>query len=166
HRKWTAFIKGKVDDALSLQSAFALGTVSFLAVYREGFETVLFFKALTSGTTDLTGIIMGLVAGFAALAILFVLIVRIEKRLPLNVVFALTSAILFVLALKFAGKGVHELQEAHVLPETALNVVPKIGDLGIYPTLETLGIQAVMLAIGAILLYMHFFKMRPKTAIV
>jgi len=161
HQKWAAYIKGKVSDALSSQSVLALGAVSFLAVYREGFETVLFYKALTSGATDLTGITAGFILGIAALAVLFVLIVRIEKRLPLHIVFGATSAILFLLSVKFAGKGVHELQEAGIVSETALGVVPKISDLGIYPTAETLGIQALIIATGAALVYLHFFS-KPK----
>ncbi|MEK6958067.1 MAG: FTR1 family protein [archaeon] len=162
-KKWMGYIKGKVDDALTSRSALALGIVSFLAVYREGFETVLFFKALSIGSTDITGIVTGFAAGMVALAILFVIILGIEKRLPLNVVFGVTSAILFVLSVKFAGKGVHELQEAHVLPETAFAVVPKIGDLGIYPTVETLGIQLLVILLGAALLWVHFSKSAAKT---
>src|SRR5207247_11300538 len=44
--KWNAFVKGRMEDALSTGSSFALGSVAFLAVYREGFETILFYKAL------------------------------------------------------------------------------------------------------------------------
>ncbi len=161
-KKWLGYIKGKVDDALTSRSTLALGVVSFLAVYREGFETVLFFKALSIGSTDITGIVTGFVAGMIALAILFAIILGIEKRLPLNVVFGVTSAILFVLSVKFAGKGIHELQEAHVLPETAFAIVPKIGDLGIYPTVETLAIQALVILLGTALLWAHFRKSAAK----
>src|SRR2546430_1495505 len=46
--KWNAFVKGRMEDALSTGSGFALSSVAFLAVYREGFETILFYKALLS----------------------------------------------------------------------------------------------------------------------
>ncbi|MCR4335738.1 MAG: FTR1 family iron permease [archaeon] len=157
-QKWTAFIKGKVDDALTSKNAFALGIVSFFAVYREGFETVLFFKALTVGTADITGIISGLVLGFVVLIVLFYLIVKIEKKLPINIVFGITSAILFLLSLKFAGKGIHEFQEAEIIGETAFAIVPKIKDLGLYPTFETLGIQTLIIGIGIVLVYLHFYQ--------
>lgn len=157
-QKWGKYIKGKMDDALTSKNTLALGLVSFLAVYREGFETVLFFKALTLGTTNITGVLSGLILGLIILGILFYLIVRVEKRLPLNIVFGITSALLFLLSLKFAGKGIHELQEAGIIGETALAIVPKIKDLGIYPTLETLGIQAVVVLFGIAMLYFHFFR--------
>jgi len=156
-KKWNNYIKGKVDDALTKNSSFALGLVSFLAVYREGFETVLFFKALTAGTMDLSGILLGMILGFVALAILFMLIIKLEQKLPLNLVFGATSILLFVLSVKFAGKGIHELQEAHIIPETVI-MIPKIADLGIYPTIETISVQIIALIIGAALVYIHFAK--------
>ncbi len=161
-KKWSGYIRGKMDDALTSGSTMALGLVSFLAVYREGFETVLFYGALTSGQADVTGMLGGFLAGLAVLAVVFVLIVKLETRLPLNVVFGVTSAILFLLSLKFAGKGIHELQEARVLPETAFNVVPKMGDLGIYPTIETIGIQALVIVFGLGMLYLHFYANTAK----
>ena len=157
-KKWGNYIKGKMDSALTSKNALALGLVSFLAVYREGFETVLFFKALTLGTTDLTGVFSGLILGLIILVILFYLIVKLEKRLPINIVFGITSALLFLLSLKFAGKGIHELQEVGIIPETAFAIVPKIKDLGLYPTLETLGIQALVILFGLTMLYFHFYR--------
>ena len=44
--KWNHFVKSKVNDALTSGSSLALASAAFLAVYREGFETVLFYKAL------------------------------------------------------------------------------------------------------------------------
>ncbi|HZX20600.1 MAG TPA: FTR1 family protein [archaeon] len=160
--KWTGYIKGKMNDALTNENAFALGIVSFLAVYREGFETVLFYKALTVGTADLTGAFLGLVIGLVVLAVLFIVILRIEKRLPLGIVFGFTSAILFLLSLKFAGKGIHELQEAHLIPETALNIVPRIADLGIYPYVETLAVQGIVLLFGLAMVYFHFYAKKEN----
>lgn len=160
--KWGNYIKGKMDDALTSKNTIALGLVSFLAVYREGFETVLFFKALTLGTTDLTGVLSGLIVGLVILVILFYLIIRVERKLPINIVFGITSGLLFLLSLKFAGKGIHELQEVGIIPETALAIVPKIKDLGIYPTMETLGIQTIVILFGAAMLYFHFFKNQGK----
>ena len=155
--RWSAYIKGKVEDALTSRNTLALGLASFLAVYREGFETVLFFKALALGSADPSGIFAGLLLGLAVLVLLFIAIIRLEKRLPLNIVFGATSAILFILAFKFAGKGIHELQEAHALPETAFTLLPAMKDLGIYQTLETAFVQLLVLISGAALLYLHFF---------
>lgn len=159
--KWAAYIRGKVGDALTSGNSAALGLVSFLAVYREGFETVLFYKALAIGSNDIVDRLMGFIAGAVVLAVLFAAIILIEARLPLNIVFGLTSATLFLLSLKFAGIGVHGLQEAGIIRQTAWGALPKIGGLGIYPTVETLGLQALISVLGAALLYMHF-RPRPK----
>ncbi|MBI4210041.1 MAG: FTR1 family protein [Candidatus Diapherotrites archaeon] len=158
--RWTAYIKGKAGDALTSGSVLALGIVSFLAVYREGFETVLFYKALAIGSADTAGIISGFVAGIIVLAALFLAIIKLETKLPLNWVFGGTSALLFLLSVKFAGKGIHEFQEAGIISETAMNILPKVKDLGIYPTVETLGAQAVIIIIGAALLHIHIFRRR------
>ncbi len=83
--RWQAFIKGKVDDALTRGSALALSAVAFLAVYREGFEVVLFYKALflsmPGAYASLAG---GLAAGLAALALVFVLVVKYSVKLPVR----------------------------------------------------------------------------------
>ncbi|MAG17901.1 MAG: hypothetical protein CL944_00295 [Candidatus Diapherotrites archaeon] len=157
-QKWQTYIKGKVTDALTNKNTLALGLVSFFAVYREGFETVLFFKALTIGSADLTGIITGFILGLGVLVILFYLIVKIEKKLPINIVFGITSIILFLLSIKFAGKGIHELQEAGVIGETTFAIVPKIKDIGLYPTIETLGVQGLVILLGLLLVYLHFYQ--------
>ncbi len=160
-KKWSEYIREKVGDALTSSSTLALGLVSFLAVYREGFETVLFYKALTISTPDISGVVTGLALGLVVLAALFFLIMKIEAKLPLNIFFGSTSALLFLLSLKFAGNGVHELQEAGIIGETVWNIVPKVKDLGIYPTFETLALQGAMVLFGAALLYLHF---RPRKA--
>ncbi len=149
--RWQAFIRGKVDDALTGGGGYALGAVAFIAVYREGFEVVLFYKALLVSMPEAyASLAGGFLAGLAVLALAFVLIIKYSVRLPVREFFIATGALLFVLALVFAGKGVHELQEAGVLPEHAIGGVPKTRDLGIYPTLETLGLQAFVVALSAL----------------
>lgn len=159
---WKTYIKGKVDRAIAHGSGLALAAASFLAVYREGFETVLFFKALAFSTNDPAGIALGLATGFVALAVLFILILKIEARLPLGLVFAISSALLFLLSLKFAGNGIHELQEGGFLNETKFLQLPEIADAGFYPTIETLGLQAVIIAIGAVLLFLHMKRPQAR----
>ncbi|MFH1106570.1 MAG: FTR1 family protein, partial [Candidatus Micrarchaeota archaeon] len=146
--------KGKVDDALTAGGAPALSAVAFLAVYREGFEVVLFYKALflsmPGSSASLAG---GLIAGIALLALLFLVVVKYSVRLPVREFFLATGALLFVLAVIFAGKGAHELQEAGTIPETTLSGIPAIGDLGFYPSLETLALQVIAVAAFAFLVF-------------
>ncbi len=156
--KWQKYIKGKVQDAVSHQNTLALILVAFLAVYREGFETVLFLKALFLQTQNTPEITLGIGLGFVLLAGIAVAIFKLGMRIPINKFFLTTSALIFFFSFTFVGTGVHELQEAHVLPETELGGVPRIALLGIYPTLETIAAQFLVLLFGAIMAYIHVFR--------
>jgi high-affinity iron transporter len=147
--KWNHFVKSKVSDALTSGSSLALASAAFLAVYREGFETVLFYKALflTGGENSGMPIVTGILAGTAVLVSVYIAISRFGVRLPLRPFFAVTSAFLYYMAFVFAGKGVAELQAGGVLPTTLLSWVPRLPALGIYPTLESSLAQGVLLAL-------------------
>jgi high-affinity iron transporter len=147
--KWNHFVKSKVNDALTSGSSLALASAAFLAVYREGFETVLFYKALflTGGNHSGMPIIAGILAGAAVLVAVYVAISRFGVRLPLKPFFAVTSAFLYYMAFVFAGKGVAELQAGGILPTTLVSWVPRLPALGVYPTLESSLAQAVLLAL-------------------
>ena len=147
--KWNHFVKSKVNDALTSGSSLALASAAFLAVYREGFETVMFYKALflTGGDHSGMPITAGILAGAAVLVAVYVAISRFGVRLPLKPFFAVTSAFLYYMAFVFAGKGVAELQAGGLLPTTVVSWVPRLPALGIYPTLESSLAQAVLLAL-------------------
>ncbi|MGH7517388.1 MAG: FTR1 family protein [Gemmatimonadales bacterium] len=148
--KWNQFVRSKMQDALSSGSVLALVSVAFLAVYREGFETVLFYKALFlaggSGGSALA-VVAGMAAGGVVLAAVYVGINRFGVRLPLKPLFAVTSAFLYYMAFVFAGKGVAELQEGGLLPTTIVAGAPRVPALGIYPTAESLLAQGVLVAL-------------------
>jgi high-affinity iron transporter len=152
--KWNAFMKAQVKNALSSGSAFALASVAFLAVYREGFETVLFYKALmvSGGTGSLFPILAGMALGSLVLIVVYVAINRFGVRLPLRPFFTVTSTFLYYMAFVFAGKAVAELQEGGLIGTTRVSWAPRIPALGIYPTMESLLAQAtlILLAIVAV----------------
>jgi high-affinity iron transporter len=152
--KWNRFVKGRVQDAVSSGSALALASVAFLAVYREGFETVLFYKALfLTGAGSALPVFVGMVAGGACLAVVYLGINRWGMRIPLKPFFGFTSAFLYYMAFVFAGKGIAELQEGGVIGTTVLPWGPRLPALGIYPTIESLALQLVLLLLlgGALL---------------
>jgi len=153
--KWNSFVKAKVQDAVSSGSAFALASVAFLAVYREGFETVLFYKALmlSGGVGSLFPILAGMALGMLVLAAVYVAINRFGVRLPLKPFFTVTSTFLYYMAFVFAGKAVAELQEGGLVGTTSVSWAPRLPALGIYPTVESLLAQGalVLLAIAAVL---------------
>ncbi|MGH7732561.1 MAG: FTR1 family protein, partial [Gemmatimonadales bacterium] len=145
--KWNRFVKAKVQDAVTGGSALALVSVAFLAVYREGFETVLFYKALfVSGGNGNTifPVVAGMVVAGVGLAIIYVAINRFGVKIPLKPFFAVTSAFLYYMAFVFAGKGIAELQGAGVVSLTPFTPEIRFPSLGIYSTWETLSAQALL----------------------
>jgi high-affinity iron transporter len=162
--KWNHFVKSKVQDALTSGSGLALASAAFLAVYREGFETVLFYKALflTGGSSRGTvPILAGIVVGSVVMIGVYVAISRFGLRLPLKPFFGVTSAFLYYMAFVFAGKGVAELQEGGLLPTTIVPGAPRVPALGIYPTVESLAAQGVL--VGLLLLALVWtFVVAPR----
>jgi high-affinity iron transporter len=157
--KWNRFVKSKVQDALTSGSGLALASAAFLAVYREGFETVLFYKALflTGGSAGATmPILAGILLGSVVMVGVYIAINRFGMRLPLKPFFGVTSAFLYYMAFVFAGKGVAELQEGGLLPTTIIPGGPRVPALGIYPTVESLLIQGLLLILLLIALVWTF----------
>ncbi len=146
-RKWQDYINKKMRGALSKGNTFTLGAVAFISVYREGFETVLFYKALYLYADNATGgIIPGFLAGCVVLAGVFYLINTLGMRIPIKWFFGFTSVLLYYMAFTFMGKGVHELQMGEQVSMTVANFLPSIHWLGMYPTWETFIGQAVLFA--------------------
>jgi high-affinity iron transporter len=144
--RWQRYIQGKVKSALATGNAAALGGAAFLAVYREGTETVLFYQALIdSAPGALTAVVLGVAAGGLGLAILYALYTHLGARLPLRQFFFVTGSLLYYLAVVFAGKGVAELQAAGWIGTTPVAWVPRVDLLGLYPTVETLAAQGALL---------------------
>ena len=157
--KWNHFVKGKVHHAVTSGSALALASAAFLAVYREGFETVLFYKALFlagNGSAGLVPVVSGMAVGAVVLGAVYVAIHRFGVRLPLKPFFGVTSAFLYYMAFVFAGQGVAELQEGRLLSTTPVAWAPRIPALGIYPTAESLLAQGVLLALLVVALVWTF----------
>ena len=143
--KWQKFIREKVTSALEHGGGKALALVAFLAVYREGAETALFYQALfDSGPNVGVPLALGILVGFAALAVIFTLFYRYGVRIPMRPFFAVTSLLLYYMAFVFMGKGIRELQEANVMPITVVRGAPHIDALGIYPSVETLIAQGIL----------------------
>jgi high-affinity iron transporter len=144
--RWQRYIHGKVASALATGNTAALAGAAFLAVYREGTETILFYKALIdSAPGAFAPVVIGLAGGGLGLTVLYALYMRIGSRLPMRQFFIITGGLLYYLAVVFAGKGVAELQGAGWLSTTRVPWIPRIELLGLYPTVETLAAQAALL---------------------
>jgi high-affinity iron transporter len=115
---------------------------------REGAETIVFFQALTNGATETVerhAVMAGVVVAAIVLAAIFVIVQRAADRIPMRLFFHVTSFMLYALAIVFVGQGVASFQEASVVSATFVNYAPTIPMLGIFPTIQSLGAQAVLL---------------------
>jgi high-affinity iron transporter len=137
-----------VTNALQHGGGKTLALVAFLAVYREGAETALFYQALfDEGPRVALPISLGILLGFAALAIIFTLFYRYGVRIPLRPFFSVTSVLLYYMAFVFTGKGIKELQEGNAVPISSIPGFPTVEALGLYPTWQTVLAQMVLLAL-------------------
>lgn len=143
--RWQIYLKEKMSSALTKRAAWFLFSLAFIAVYREVFETVLFYAALW---TEGNGwpLLAGLVAGMAVLGIVAAVLLRTSARLPIGKFFAVSSLLVAVLAVVLAGKGIAGLQEAGWI-HTSPVAFPRIDILGIRPTWQTLLAQLTVLLV-------------------
>ena len=147
--EWRRYIAEKMQGALSRGSAWFLFGLAFIVVYREVFETILFFAALWTADNGAT-IAAGALTGLALLSLIAWAMLRFSKTLPITLFFRYSAILIAVLAVVLAGKGIGALQEAGMVPVTPLPGVPRIPMLGLFPTVQAVGAQ--LLALAAVLL--------------
>jgi high-affinity iron transporter len=147
-KRWQSFIQDKVQSVLSSKSILGLVGISFFAVYREAFEVVLFYQALwLQNENSQNAILAGFGAGVVAMLVATFAIFKLGLRMPLKYFFGVTGTLLYIMAFIFAGTGINQLQAAGWVPATPLNFPPAVPLLGIYPTMETLAAQALLLCV-------------------
>ncbi len=142
---WQRYINDKLSHALSKRSAWFLFVLSFVVVYREVFETVLFYIALWSQGNGMA-VLAGGGLGAAVLVVIAVAMLRFSQRLPIGQFFSISSILIAVVAVVLAGKGIAALQEAGWVSVSTLSI-PRVALLGIYPTLQSVLAQLVTLAV-------------------
>ncbi|MDR1192400.1 MAG: FTR1 family iron permease [Verrucomicrobiales bacterium] len=155
-RRWRAYLEKKVSLALTKGSLAGLWLTCFLAVYREGAETVLFYYALAGdarGAADYGYLAAGLATGGAALAAVYFIMRLTVTRLPLKPFFLCTGGFMYAMALVYAGKGVRELIEGKVFQPTAAPFAPEVDWLGLYPYWETLTPQLILILAALVALW-------------
>ncbi|MBB2955386.1 high-affinity iron transporter [Bifidobacterium commune] len=131
-------------ESLTFAGAVSLAMLSFLAVFREGAETVMFYQSVYSMTKDSAGMWIGGLSAAVVLIVVFVLIRFTSVRIPLRPFFLITSVLLALLSVTFAGGGVHSLIEGDLVNGTYLATVPTNEWLGLYPYTETIVAQIVV----------------------
>lgn len=150
-RAWQAYLRDKATAALAKQTGIAVALLAFLAVFREGAEGVLFIHALAGSSGGwTTGLMAGVVVGGAGLVGLYFAINTVAQRIPMRPLFILTSAFLFVMALRFIGAGIQEFQEQVLIPT---DIAPGAGwllQLGLNPTWEAILTQGAVVVLAII----------------
>ncbi len=159
---WQAYIRDKLSAALSKRSAWFLFLLAFIVVYREVFETILFYAALWSQGTQ------GALLGGAALAVVCLVLIAwgllfFSKRLPISQFFAYSALLIAALAVVLAGKGVAGLQEAGVMDVHPLAALPRVEILGLFPTWE--GLVAQLLALTAVVIGFWWADRKGRTQV-
>jgi high-affinity iron transporter len=169
-KKWIEFVKAKVWQATTTGSVMVFAMLSFFTVYREGFETVLFYQAMFSFAENMESfVLLGLVIGLAVIISIVFVIRKLGKKLPLRVLFGLTMAIGAYMSVAFIGNAVREFQEIGYISTTHLfGIIPRLEInlatmTGIHPTLETTVAQIILLSIYSVgALYILILQPRRK----
>lgn len=148
-RRWAMFVKHQIEGALTGGRRWAILSLAFLVVFREGAETVLMYASLfSSASSSVAEIVGGMAVASVLLVVIFVASVIGGAKLPVRPFFAISGALLYLLAFKFAGDGVSELQAAGWISVSPVTWVPEgafFRDwLGVRPTLETTILQGVL----------------------
>ena len=151
---WQRYIHDNINKHLSAGTLWGIAGLSFIAVYREIFETILFYQSLLSQSAEgqTSSLWAGLLTGAALLVVFGCLMVRFSKRLPVGKFFSATTFILLALSFILAGKAVAALQEAALIRMTALPVDFSFEWLGIYSTWEGITLQGIILVVSLYLL--------------
>jgi high-affinity iron transporter len=155
--RWKKFLNEKVQSALDNKNLWGLATISFISVFREAFETVLFIRALWFQTNaeGKNAIGLGLVAALTLIFVFSFLALRYSKKIPVRELFKVSSVLTSFLALILSGKAVHSLQEAGLLNATAIPWNIRIDTIGVFPTWQTIAAQVLTLLLVMALLKLN-----------
>ena len=153
-KKWVEFVKSKVWKATTTGSVMVFVLLSFFTVYREGFETVLFYQAMLSYAKHMElFVILGMIIGLTVIIGVAFIVRKLGKKLPLRVLFGLTMGIGAYMSITFLGNAIREFQEVGYITTTHLfGIIPRLDVnlatmTGIHPTLETVVAQLCLLSV-------------------
>ncbi len=157
---WQRYINEKTSGALARNSVLSLALIAFLAVFREGAETVLFYLGIAPSISA-GSLALGIGIGTGGLIAVAIAILLFGVRIPIRPFFLATSALVYYLAFKFVGTGIHSLQVAGKLRATPADYLPSNDILGLFPTWETTIVQGGLLAAGLAVLIVSWLRRPP-----
>jgi len=154
---WQTYINQRTTRAVAGGQLLGLAVLAFLAVFREGAETSLFYLGMASNISN-TDLLIGLGLGFGLLAALGMLMIVAGVRIPMRSFFTVASLLVFYLCFKFVGTGIHALQVAGVIPDGSTTLLVSVDAIGMYPTWPTTIAQLFLLTAAA------WVVLRPRLA--
>ena len=154
---WQRYVREKLSRALGERSGWFLFALAFLVVYREAFETILFYAAMWEDSPG--ALLAGVCVGAALLGAIAWAMLRYSAKLPVAQFFRYSSILMAVLAVVLAGKGIGALQEAGLLGVTPLPAVPRVDWIGLEPSL-----QVVLAQFAALIALVIGFKLQSRSS--
>ena len=141
---WNQYISKQMGNAISKQSVLAMAFISFLSVFREGAETIVFYAGIAPKMPT-AEFVSGIVLAIIILVIIAFLLLRISGRIPVHRFFLVATVLIYVLAFKIIGVSLHTLQLTSVVSMTVVKGLPILNGIGFYPTAETIIAQVILL---------------------
>ena len=146
---WNDYIERQMGRAISTGSVVAMAMISFLSVFREGAETVIFYMGIAPSITA-GELALGVLVAVVVLVLVAFIFVKTSVKVPIHLFFKIATVFIYVLAFKIIGVSVHTLQLMNKVPTHIVDGVPMVPVIGLYPTVETLVAQAILLSIIAV----------------
>ncbi|ENI9071538.1 FTR1 family iron permease [Listeria monocytogenes] len=160
--RWNNYMEGKSNQALSNGKMISFAFLAFLAILREGLETVIFLIGMVGRMSNFE-LLIGILAGLGVLLIIAFMMLRYSVHIPVKPFFMISSAIVFYLCFKFMGSGIHSLQLAGVIPTSVEDYLPSIPALSIYPSWYSFLPQVLLVIFGLIILIKQQIKKRADS---
>lgn len=158
--QWTKFVKEKIGDLLHADRMLGLAAFSFMVVFREAFEVILFLQAVNIEAIDgnKSAIGLGVLAASAIVAVIIYLFLKYTKKLPIRQLFKYSTWMMVILSIVLIGKGVHSLQESGWISMTNWSFIPRVEWLGMYPTQQSILAQILLFIIVVVVIKLNDIK--------
>ncbi|MGE6516460.1 FTR1 family iron permease [Lysinibacillus sphaericus] len=155
---WNRYISKQMGNAISSGSVFAMASVSFLSVFREGAETLVFYAGIAP-KMETSQFVLGIVVAIVILAIIAVVLFKASGKIAIHKFFAVATVLIYVLAFKIIGVSLHTLQLTNKISTTIVDGLPVVSFIGFYPTVETMIGQAILLVLVIVTI---IYKKKPR----
>ena len=147
-RQWNQYIQQQMNQALEGGRLWTMSLISFLAIFREGAETIIFYVGMAP-SMSVSRLLTGIGIALVILFIVGFLIIHFSVKIPVRPFFLVATVLIYFLSFKILGVSVHALQVAKLLPAHTLASLPNIEWIGFYPTMETILPQIVLVVLIA-----------------